>query len=135
MNASLKTLVRDVAQMTSRQRLLCVLALTLMVAACQREQRQFQVAPPAARVNPVAQSELYPGPSAPSVPTRNDSEFRAYDISEGKQLYEWFNCVGCHAHGGGDIGPPLMDTKWVYGSDPAQIFTSIVEGRPNGMPA
>jgi cytochrome c oxidase cbb3-type subunit III len=29
----------------------------------------------------------------------------------------------------------LMDDKWIYGSHPAAIFASIVEGRPNGMPS
>lgn len=28
-----------------------------------------------------------------------------------------------------------MDPKWFYGSQPQQIYTSIVEGRPNGMPS
>jgi cytochrome c oxidase cbb3-type subunit 3 len=28
-----------------------------------------------------------------------------------------------------------MDDKWIYGSAPANIFATIVEGRPNGMPA
>ena len=28
-----------------------------------------------------------------------------------------------------------MDDRWIYGSDPANIFNTIVEGRPNGMPA
>jgi cytochrome c oxidase cbb3-type subunit 3 len=56
-------------------------------------------------------------------------------LSEGKRLYTNFNCYGCHAHGGGDMGPPLMDDKWIYGSKPEQIFSSIVAGRPNGMPA
>src|SRR4029078_298086 len=45
------------------------------------------------------------------------------------------NGVGCHFHGGGGIGPPLMDNEWIYGSDAAQIFKTIVEGRPNGMPS
>ena len=45
------------------------------------------------------------------------------------------NCTGCHAHGGGAIGPPLMDDSWIYGSHPDQIFATIVEGRPNGMPS
>jgi cytochrome c oxidase cbb3-type subunit 3 len=31
------------------------------------------------------------------------------------------------------MGPPLMDYKWIYGSQPANIFTTIVQGRPNGM--
>jgi cytochrome c oxidase cbb3-type subunit 3 len=28
-----------------------------------------------------------------------------------------------------------MDDKWIYGSQPEQIFATIVEGRPNGMPS
>jgi cytochrome c oxidase cbb3-type subunit 3 len=28
-----------------------------------------------------------------------------------------------------------MDAKWRYGSEPEQIFASIAQGRPNGMPA
>ena len=32
------------------------------------------------------------------------------------------------------MGPPLMDDRWIYGSDPANIFATIVQGRPNGMP-
>ena len=56
-------------------------------------------------------------------------------MAEGKRLYIQFNCNGCHALGGGDIGPALMDGKWIYGHEPDQIFASIVEGRPNGMPS
>jgi cytochrome c oxidase cbb3-type subunit 3 len=33
------------------------------------------------------------------------------------------------------MGPPLMDDKWIYGAKPEQVFSSIVAGRPNGMPA
>ena len=28
-----------------------------------------------------------------------------------------------------------MDDKWIYGFDPANVYASIVQGRPNGMPA
>ena len=28
-----------------------------------------------------------------------------------------------------------MDEEWIYGSEPEQIFATIAEGRPNGMPA
>jgi cytochrome c oxidase cbb3-type subunit 3 len=37
--------------------------------------------------------------------------------------------------GGGAIGPALMDEKWIYGYEPAQIYSTILQGRPNGMPA
>jgi cytochrome c oxidase cbb3-type subunit 3 len=33
------------------------------------------------------------------------------------------------------MGPPLMDARWIYGARPEQIFSTIVEGRPNGMPS
>ena len=37
--------------------------------------------------------------------------------------------------GGGAMGPPLMDDEWIYGAQPENIFATIVQGRPNGMPA
>ncbi len=33
------------------------------------------------------------------------------------------------------MGPALMDDQWIYGSQPSNIFSSIVDGRPNGMPS
>ncbi|SRR5258706_452692 len=68
-------------------------------------------------------------------PARNPYENNAYAMTEGQRLYEWYNCSGCHARGGGGIGPPLMAKVWRYGTDPGNIYTSIVEGRPNGMPS
>src|SRR4051794_28237210 len=56
-------------------------------------------------------------------------------IAEGKKLFSGFNCTGCHANGGGGSGPAMMDDRWFYGSEPAQIFSTIIEGRPNGMPS
>jgi cytochrome c oxidase cbb3-type subunit III len=50
-------------------------------------------------------------------------------------LFGWYNCAGCHSNGGGGMGPPLMDDKWIYGSAPENIFSTIVQGRPNGMPS
>jgi cytochrome c oxidase cbb3-type subunit 3 len=37
--------------------------------------------------------------------------------------------------GGGGMGPALMDDKWRYGSESQNIFATIMDGRPNGMPA
>lgn len=28
-----------------------------------------------------------------------------------------------------------MDDQWIYGSNPENIYATIVEGRPNGMPS
>src|SRR5207248_6110969 len=68
-------------------------------------------------------------------PSRHPLERNAWAIAQGKQLYEAYNCNGCHANGGGGMGPALMDAAWLYGSEPVDVYTSIVEGRPNGMPA
>jgi len=59
----------------------------------------------------------------------------AYGIAQGQRLFDQFNCSGCHSHGGGGMGPPLMDQDWIYGSDAAHIFATITEGRPGGMPS
>ncbi|PYQ34932.1 MAG: hypothetical protein DMF54_07015 [Acidobacteria bacterium] len=56
-------------------------------------------------------------------------------MTEGQRLYNWYNCSGCHFRGGGGIGPALMDDVWIYGKDPGNIYATIVEGRPNGMPS
>lgn len=62
-------------------------------------------------------------------------EGNAWAMSEGQRLYNQMNCVGCHANGGGGMGPSLMDGKWRYGSEAADVFETIVLGRPNGMPS
>ena len=41
-------------------------------------------------------------------------------VSRGQAAVPWFNCTGCHAQGGGEIGPALMDDEWIYGSAPEQ---------------
>ena len=33
------------------------------------------------------------------------------------------------------MGPPLIDENWIYGSEPENIYATIIQGRPNGMPA
>jgi cytochrome c oxidase cbb3-type subunit 3 len=45
------------------------------------------------------------------------------------------NCNGCHSHGGGGMGPPLMDNEWRYGREMDQIVSTIMNGRPGGMPS
>jgi cytochrome c oxidase cbb3-type subunit III len=103
---------------------------------CEREKREF-IAPASSidLASGIPTTSFQPGGSNPQTNYVNESEERAYDLSRGQELYEQFNCVGCHAHGGGDKGPALMDDKWIYGYRPDQIYASIVQGRPNGMPA
>ena len=80
---------------------------------------------------------LFPGNGAapPESPLAaryaNDDHARA----EGARLFDWYNCSGCHFHGAGGIGPSLMDDDWTYGGSMEQIYSTIHQGRPNGMPS
>ena len=54
----------------------------------------------------------------------------------GQVLFNAMTCAGCHSgYAGGGMGPSLRDSTWIYGNSDAQIYSTIVEGRPNGMPA
>lgn len=57
-------------------------------------------------------------------------------VARGKLLFRAMNCAGCHGYdGGGGMGPPLNDSYWRYGGAPVQIYKTLYEGRPQGMPA
>jgi cytochrome c oxidase cbb3-type subunit 3 len=105
---------------------LCLAATALLVAGCDREERL-------SRGKPLAES--IPAPTAKPDPRAASYEGNAYAIAQGQRLYIWMNCVGCHSHGGGGMGPPLMDDRWRYGGSVQQIANTIYEGRPQGMPA
>src|SRR5687768_1853887 len=112
------------------------LAFALLVTSCRREERRFREMPPASTAtNVVEVTSLQPGPVHQVTETRIPYQYNAYAISEGKMLFNQFNCVGCHSNGGGGMGPPLMDDKWIYGYEPEHVFSTIVQGRPNGMPS
>ena len=123
----------------ARYRLRDALLVAAAVAAmhgCEREERRFdKAAPVAPAYAAVALDTLQPGVPRADLDVVNASDRNAYDLSQGKQLFSQFNCVGCHSHGGGGMGPALMDDEWIYGSDPENIVATIVEGRPNGMPS
>jgi cytochrome c oxidase cbb3-type subunit III len=110
--------------------------LSLATAGCERETRRFDTWPPgAASGTAVREVALQAGPTTPEINVRGPYGGNAFGVSEGKRLYNQMNCSGCHFQGGGGIGPPLMDAEWIYGSEPQNIFETIVEGRPNGMPS
>ena len=115
----------------------CATVPAMLLAACDREQRGFRESPPSATPTSIVRvSTLQPGGAiiAPSDST-NSYDDNAYAVSEGQRLFAWYNCSGCHARGGGGMGPPLIDDMWIYGSAPSNIYHTIVEGRPNGMPS
>lgn len=93
------------------------LALLAVLAGCGRETRDF-------------------GGRAMLADDRDEAfGGNAWQIAQGQQLFGWMNCTGCHSHGGGGMGPPLMDSEWRYGGAMPQIVATILDGRPNGMPS
>jgi cytochrome c oxidase cbb3-type subunit 3 len=110
-----------------------------MLAACQRETRDYYGPPPPSGPQAGVSPTSFHVGGVPVPPARDPRaaayENNAYHLSEGKRWYDWYNCYGCHATGGGDIGPPFIDDEWRYGGTIEQIHASIVEGRANGMPA
>ncbi|MBV9939181.1 MAG: c-type cytochrome [Acidobacteriaceae bacterium] len=120
-------------------RIRCTIFLACFLwASCQREKRDIEPSPARLAVfgDAARQSDLRPGgPVHPQHVVNNPYNSSGYDISEGQRLYNWYNCSGCHFDGGGGIGPPLIKTTWIYGGEPANIFDTIVKGRPNGMPS
>lgn len=121
--------------MSSRCPDLALLALALLACGCEREQRRFSEPGGNAITMTAPVSDIRAGGAAVATSVRSPYDGNAYAISEGQRLFDWFNCTGCHAHGGGALGPALMDDQWIYGNSPEQIYSTIVQGRPNGMPA
>jgi cytochrome c oxidase cbb3-type subunit 3 len=113
-----------------------LVAAALSGPACERETRRYQEVPVAStRTEGVPLTSFQAGGPVNHEHKLSPYTRNAYGLSEGKRLFSAFNCTGCHANGGGGIGPALTDDKWIYGAEPEQIYSTIVEGRPNGMPA
>jgi cytochrome c oxidase cbb3-type subunit III len=69
-------------------------------------------------------------------PLVNPYAGNAQRASEGAKLFVSYNCMDCHgADGSGAMGPSLQDGRWHFGGTPGDIFQSIYEGRPDGMPS
>jgi len=119
--------------------LLRALLLTLFaLAACKREQRELRTDPAVqAALDDIHLMPVGISGAPPSViAVQGDPyESNAYQLNQGKRLYDWFNCKGCHANAGGLSGPALTDGWWRYGPDAVTIYASIRDGRPNGMPS
>lgn len=122
--------------------LLVLLVAGALLAGCEREKRAFTT--PANNATPAASAPrastnqpalALGGGVKTAASSASPYEESAWAANQGKRLYAWYNCNGCHANGGGGMGPALMDSEWRYGSDPASIFATIMQGRPNGMPS
>jgi cytochrome c oxidase cbb3-type subunit 3 len=81
-------------------------------------------------------SHLAPGASPTRSAIKNPAQGDPQATNRGMQYFINFNCNGCHAdNGGGGMGPSLSNNIFVYGAEPENIYLSIYQGRPNGMPA
>ena len=70
------------------------------------------------------------------VAVKNPYEGDKKAIGTGGQLFIAYNCLDCHgAEGSGAMGPSFQDGRWHFGGSPGEVFESIYQGRPDGMPA
>jgi cytochrome c oxidase cbb3-type subunit 3 len=114
--------------------LACLFPLGLAAAALAQAP-----AAPSADADPLmnqAVSHLQPGGAPPSSDAKNPLANDAQAATRGMSDFVNLNCVGCHAaNAGGGMGPSLSVSQRTYGDQPGQLFLSIYQGRPNGMPA
>jgi cytochrome c oxidase cbb3-type subunit III len=112
---------------------LVTIFLALSLVSCRQE-------PPSASAGalPAMFVPVGPVPGYAKLPKAETNPY-AHDhvaMTQGRKLFNWYNCSGCHGgHGGGGMGPSLRDQTWIYGSTDAEIFDSIAQGRGKGMPA
>jgi hypothetical protein len=70
------------------------------------------------------------------LPIENPYEGGKRAIASGGQLFVAYNCLDCHgADGSGAMGPSFQDGRWHFGGSSGDVFESIYQGRPDGMPA
>jgi cytochrome c oxidase cbb3-type subunit 3 len=123
-------------------RLALAFSAALLLSGCNQSQQQKE---PGLNSNQdqdltVALVTLSPGGTPPVTESTSKGEDYAKDpqkIANGKLLFSQMNCVGCHFHGGGGMGPPLAKPQadWIYGDSIENIVSTVREGRPKGMPS
>jgi cytochrome c oxidase cbb3-type subunit 3 len=70
-----------------------------------------------------------------AVPERNPYHGNAPAIAEGKEVFTQI-CVACHKpDASGLVGPSLVDPYWKYGDTDHDLYETVMNGRPGGMPA
>ena len=115
-----------------------VALLTLLALSANNASAQQDTVPQAQHgPNQLFITGLFPngGAPPPQDPIGTRFEGNKLAIAAGKELFGQMNCSGCHFNGGGGMGPALMSGHWRYGGRIEQIYESIAQGRPNGMPS
>ena len=94
------------------------------------------VAPTAANLLDVPVTHIVPGNIQVKPNIKNPVAGDSDAANRGMKYFANFNCSGCHAaNGAGGMGPALSNHSFKFGSDPANIYLTIAQGRPTGMPA
>jgi cytochrome c oxidase cbb3-type subunit III len=105
-------------------------------SAPQTSEAGAKLEPPARSMLDVPVTTLIPGDIAIDPRVKNSVADDADAANRGMGYFANFNCSGCHAdNGGGGMGPALSNRAFTYGRDPENIYLSIAQGRPDGMPA
>ena len=82
----------------------------------------------------MAAAEVLRAEQRAKLPTSNPYRGNAEAIAAGQQVF-MTTCVACHLPTGeGLVGPSLIDPYWKYGSSDAELYETVAEGRPLGMP-
>ena len=125
--------------MTPTARLLRAMRVLVPVAAllaCEQDRDEGVGA--ASALPPVGMQAVGPQPGPDRVLPRTENPYED-DLAaavQGRRLFRWYNCEGCHGgRAGGGMGPSLRDADWLYGAGSQEIFNSIAHGRSNGMPS
>lgn len=93
-----------------------------ILGGCTAEKRAVGPSPPLTR--PIGKAD-------PRISTYKDNVFQ---VSEGGRMFIWNGCDGCHTEAS-EGAAKLTDHLWRYGGNLAEIYASIDDGRPGGMPA
>jgi cytochrome c oxidase cbb3-type subunit 3 len=122
------------------------LILCLHTEACRDSNAQTTAARTAAASQGTDSSRLFVshvehiqpggGPVPRGMMLRNPYEGSASAIAKGEKLFTAYNCIDCHgAAGSGAMGPSLADGRWHFGGTAPEVYESVYQGRPDGMPA
>ena len=126
----------------------CAIAFSIPLHGCRDSRAEEPRTPPSPQTtNPqqdlagrfVSHAEhIQPGMVKPfaGLQLTNPHEGDPAAVATGAKLFVAYNCIDCHgADGSGAMGPSLADGRWHFGGQPAEVFESIYQGRPEGMPA
>lgn len=120
------------------------LALALAAVSCHERPASSTAAPKAGSPSLTAENRLAgiplgdkaTGPDKNVSPVTNPYAGSPQAVEAGKRLFVKMNCAGCHGYTAkGWMGPNLSDKYWRYGGSDDQIYKTLFEGRPQGMPA